>query len=94
MTNNEFFKHIASGAKIVTGSEAHQVMHRLSQEALKLTVEINSAYHEPRELRQLMSQLTGRQLDEHFGLFPPFHTDCGKNITIANAKTVSRALEP
>lgn len=43
MTDNELFKHIASEATIANGSEAHQVMHRLSQEALKLTVKINSS---------------------------------------------------
>jgi acetyltransferase-like isoleucine patch superfamily enzyme len=29
-----------------------------------------------------MSELTGRQIDNSFGLFPPFNTDCGKNLTI------------
>lgn len=82
MTENEFFKYAASGALIVAGSEVHQVMHRMSQEALRLTVKINSGYHCPDELRELMSELTGKQLDEDFGLFPPFYTDCGKNINI------------
>lgn len=27
-----------------------------------------------------MSELTGSKVDESFGLFPPFYTDCGKNI--------------
>ena len=27
-----------------------------------------------------MSELTGADVDENFGLFPPFYTDCGKNI--------------
>ena len=36
----------------------------------------------PEELRELFSRLTGRPVDESFGLFPPFYTDCGKNIHI------------
>ena len=82
MTEKEFFKYAASGALIVAGSEIHQVMHRMSQEALRLTVKINSGYHCPDELRELMSELAGKRLDEGFGLFPPFYTDCGKNINI------------
>ena len=27
-----------------------------------------------------MSELTGTEIDESFGLFPPFYTDCGKNM--------------
>lgn len=29
-----------------------------------------------------LSQLIGRPVDESFALFPPFYTDCGKNIHI------------
>lgn len=82
MTDKDFFKYTASGTLIVAGSEIHQAMHRMSQEALMLTAKINSGYHSPDELRELMSELTGKQLDEGFGLFPPFYTDCGKNIDI------------
>lgn len=29
-----------------------------------------------------MAKLTGRPVDEHFNLFPPFYTDCGKNLKL------------
>ena len=77
-----FLDHLNSGKPVQGGSEAHLFMHGVSQEALKLTAEINGGYHEPAELRALFSQLIGKPVDESFGLFPPFHTDCGKNITI------------
>lgn len=57
-------------------------MHGISQEALRITAEINGSYHQPEELRALFSQLIGRPVDESFALFPPFYTDCGKNIHI------------
>lgn len=31
-----------------------------------------------------MSELTGREVDALFGLFPPFYTDCGKNIRLGH----------
>ena len=40
----------------------------------------NHGYHEPEELRRLFSELIGKPVDETFGLFPPFYTECGKNI--------------
>lgn len=33
-------------------------------------------------VRLLFSELIGKPVDESFCLFPPFSTDCGKNITI------------
>ena len=77
-----FLEHLNSEKPVVGGSEAHMFMHGVSQEALKITAEINGSYHEPHELRALFSKLIGQPVDESFGLFPPFHTDCGKNIHI------------
>ena len=77
-----FLDHLSSGKPVQGGSEAHLFMHGVSQEALRLTAEINGNYHEPAELRALFSQLIGKPVDETFGLFPPFYTDCGKNIHI------------
>lgn len=77
-----FLEHLNSGKPVRGGSEAHLFMHSASQEALRITAEINGSYHEPAELRALFSKLTGRPVDESFGLFPPFYTDCGKNIHI------------
>ena len=82
MDLNGFLAYLNSGETVQGGSEAHLFMHGISQEALRLTAEINGSYHEPAELRALFSQLIGRPVDENFGLFPPFYTDCGKNIHI------------
>ncbi|MEQ2455448.1 sugar O-acetyltransferase [Flavonifractor hominis] len=82
MTLEAFLTCLNSGNPVQNGSEAHLFMHRVSQEALRLTAEINGSYHEPEELRALFSQLIGQPVDESFGLFPPFYTDCGKNIHI------------
>ena len=82
MELEEFLNELNSGNVVQGGSEVHQFMHGVSQEALRITAEINGSYHEPAQLRALFSELTGRPVDESFGLFPPFYTDCGKNIHI------------
>lgn len=82
MSEKEFFKYVSAGNLITAGSEIHGSMHVMSQRALRLTAQINNYYHSPEELRGLMSELIGKPLDEEFGLFPPFYTDCGQNITI------------
>ena len=77
-----FLERLNSGEPVQGGGEVHLFMHKISQEALRITSEINGSYHEPEELRALFSKLIGRPVDETFGLFPPFYTDCGKNIHI------------
>lgn len=82
MDLDAFLAHLNSGTPVTGGGETHMYMHTVSQEALRITAEINGSYHEPEELRALFSKLIGKPVDDSFMLFPPFHTDCGKNITI------------
>ncbi|WP_033542021.1 DapH/DapD/GlmU-related protein [Planococcus sp. CAU13] len=82
MHTDVFLAHLNRGESVENGSELHLKMHELSQEALKITVELNGQYHTPEEVRDLFSRLIGKPVDSTFALFPPFYTDCGKNIKI------------
>lgn len=82
MNTEEFLDYLNSGKTVVGGSEAHIRMTELSMEAIRITTEINSKYHEPEEMRELFSELIGKPVDKTFMLFPPFTTDCGKNINL------------
>ena len=78
----EFLDYMNSGGVVEGGSELHKMMIELSQEALKITADLNGRYNTPEEVRALFSKLTGKQVDETFAMFPPFYTDCGKNIDV------------
>lgn len=82
MELSEFLQRLNKGEYVAEGSEMHLFMHSVSQSAIKICSEINSGYHTSEEIRQLMSELTGQEIDEGFGLFPPFFSDFGKNIHI------------
>ncbi len=79
MTVIEFLNQMNRGKTCVAGSELHECMHGLSQRALEITSRLNNSYHSPEKVREIMSELTGETVDESFGLFPPFYTDCGIN---------------
>ncbi len=79
MTTEEFITIMDSGEVIVGDSAIHQKMHELSQEAIRISLEINNSYHSHDEIISLMTELTGRAVHYTFRLFPPFYTDCGKN---------------
>lgn len=82
MDIRDFLAHLNRGEAVLGGSKMHQMMHEVSQDALKLTADINGSYHTPEEIREIFSKLIGSPVDETFGLFPPFYTDCGKNIHV------------
>ena len=82
MTIQEFRDYMASGKPVIGGSDVHMMFHQLSQEALRITAEINGKYHTPEELHALLEQLWGREVPKTVGMFPPFHTDCGKNTVV------------
>lgn len=82
MSIEEFRELMAKREYVASNSKLSGMFHKLAQEALKITSEINNKYHTPDEIVELFSQLTGKKVSETFRLFPPFYTDCGKNITV------------
>lgn len=82
MDINDLLAHLNRGEAVTGGSELHQVMYNVSQEALKLTANLNGQYHTPEEIRELFSMIIGKAVDGTFNMFPPFYTDCGKNIIV------------
>lgn len=82
MTTEEYLNKMKPGYQVSAGGEEHQVMHEMSQRALQITMELNNKYHTHKEIIRIMSELTGEDVDDSFGLFPPFYTDCGRNLHI------------
>lgn len=82
MELQQLIKHLDKGLPVKAGTEVHAVMVQYSNETMRITSELNSSYHSPEEIRELMSRLTGKRLDETFVMFPPFYSDFGRNITI------------
>ena len=82
MDEKQFREAMKKQTYIEAGSEMHLHMHEGADNARKIMAKINNSYHTMPELRQLFSELIGQKVDEKFGLFPPFYTDYGKNITV------------
>ena len=82
MELKELLDYFRENDTIGENPEAIQLMRFYSREAQKITMKINTVFHEPEELRELFSELTGKPVDEGFGLLPHFYTDFGKNISL------------
>lgn len=82
MDLNEFLTYLNSGKEVTAKSDIHIYMTYLAEEARKLSDELNNKYNPPEKVQELFFNLINRPIDKTFRLFPPFYTDCGKNIKI------------
>jgi acetyltransferase-like isoleucine patch superfamily enzyme len=80
MELHEFLEHVDNGRLIQGGSEQHRFMHEAAQDAFRITAALNSGYRTPSEVRALLAELTGHALDDSVTVFPPLHTEFGKNL--------------
>ena len=82
MDMHEFLDYLRQGNRVAGGSDLHGLMHGLAQEAMRITAELNNRYHEQEEIRRLFSRLIGKPVPQTFSMFPPFYSECGRNIFI------------
>lgn len=80
MTAQRIIKRFEKNRDLDT--EEQQYADELYQEAIRIGMELNTQYHTPDEIIEIMARLTGKSVPSDFRLFPPFYTDFGKNITI------------
>ena len=71
-----------TGTLIEYGSDLLFSFGEYAQEALKITMELNTKYNPPEKVRELFSKLTASKIDESCFIIPPFHTEFGKNTKI------------
>ena len=79
---DELLKIFNGGKSLQMNEEAAEACNYYSQEAQKITCELNYSYHDFDEIRELFSKLIGKKVSDDFRVFPPFTTDFGKNIHI------------
>ena len=78
----ESFKAYVKARKALNTEDIHHFMDDMSNEARRITVRLNTAYHVPDKVRELLSELFGYSVPQTLRVFPPFYTDFGKNISI------------
>lgn len=70
------------GTPMAFGTELMPSFYEYCQEALKITMELNTKYNPPEKVRELFSKLTASEIDESCLIIPPFYTEFGKNTKI------------
>lgn len=76
----DIFERDRTGERIPTADpELHKITERIHA-AQQIIAELNTGYHSNDEVLNILSRLTGVEVDPSLWLMPPFYTDYGKNI--------------
>lgn len=76
----DIFERDRAGMRIaMTDPEIHKITERIHQ-AQRIVAELNAGYRTNEEVLEILSRLTGVQVDSSLWLMPPFYTDFGMNI--------------
>lgn len=87
MQTTDIFERLKKGETILPNDPEAYKMREASYNTKKLLVQMNNAI-EPGEIRELLSQITGSEIDESVAVFTPLyinygkHTKIGKNVFI------------
>ncbi len=80
MTIQDVVDYINTHADPVLTPEMDALVMETCYRTHRLTMQLNTAYHEPEQIREILSDITGERVDDTLGMFPPFYTDFGRNI--------------
>lgn len=87
MQTSDLFERLRNGETILPNDPQAFKMLEESYNTKKLLVQMNNAT-DPKEIRELLSQITGSEIDETVAVFTPLqinygkHTKIGKNVFI------------
>ena len=82
-TLEEFRELVARGEVLPDDSEVHAFMVEIGERTRRLTARLNGEYLAPRERAELFGRITGEPAPSGFRIFPPFTSDFGRNIHLA-----------
>ena len=79
--NNDIFERLKNGEAIPSGDPEAYKLLTASFATKKLLVQLNNST-DPAEIRVLLSQITGSEIDESVAVFTPLYINYGRNTKI------------
>lgn len=74
----DIFERMKQGELIRLDDPDYPKVYEAITRAFRLTGDLNSSYHDTDQTRVILSELTGKQIDESTSVMPPFYTDFGQ----------------
>lgn len=74
----DILERMKAGELIPETDPDYPALYTEFEKTMNLVAQLNSGYHTPIEIRELLGRIWGRKLDDSVRMFPPFHTAFGK----------------
>lgn len=81
MEQTTIFDRLKSGETVPAKDPQRRALRDASYATIKLVGELNAS-HDPEEVRELLGQIIGSEIDESTAVFPPLYINYGKHIKI------------
>jgi acetyltransferase-like isoleucine patch superfamily enzyme len=88
--NLELFERMQSGIPFRLDDPAFEEINALKDRTLRLSVQLNTATNTD-EVRTILSDITGNEIDKSTTIFAPFHTNFGRYIRIGKNVFINHA---
>ena len=82
MELEELLSEMHAGKPLIGGTDPFITMVRYSDEARRLTTELNCGWHEEEDIQRIVSKIFGAPVPKSFRLWPPFYCDFGKGTVV------------
>lgn len=79
---NEIFARDLNGEIVSPSDQGYDELINSIWDTMKTAAELNNGYHTPDEVRRILGEIIGQEVDESVTLLPPFYVDYGKHIKI------------
>lgn len=76
----DIFERMEQGELILESDPDYPKLYEALLRGMRITGQLNASYHTPEQTRNIISELTGQQLDETTWIVPPFYSDFGQFI--------------
>lgn len=76
----DIFERMKRGKLILESDPDYPQLYEALLRGMRITGQLNTSYHTPEQTRDIISELTGQQLDETTWIVPPFYSDFGQFI--------------
>ncbi|WP_026888983.1 DapH/DapD/GlmU-related protein [Clostridium beijerinckii] len=80
--NKELLEKIQKSEFISNKDTIFTEINEVVENTLRLTSELNTGYKTPEEVRNILTNITGKEIDSSVQVLTPFNTDFGVNIRL------------
>ncbi len=78
----DIFERMKQGELILENDPEYPILYEALLRGMRITGQLNASYHTKEQTREIISELTGQELDETTWIVPPFYTDFGQFIRL------------